>query len=139
MGVIEEQSAAIVIPADYLEDVRSALVQELANDVDALRTNQTDLATGKWGPEDRDASLRLLSRDVAALGRVAAAAEATELVAERQTLFHALEALCRLLTDRLIERMGYGPVDMGAVLDLTARLRWAAGEAARIYQDEAVA
>jgi hypothetical protein len=137
MAIADAQSVTITVPVDYLEDVRSALVAELENDTEALRACQTDLVAEKGCREDRDSSAQHLSHDFGVLDQVLAAETDTEVIADRATLFYALEALCRLLTDRLKVEMGYGPVAMGAVLDLTTRLRWAAGEAARIYPEEA--
>jgi hypothetical protein len=67
-----KQSASIMIPTDYLEDVRSALIAEIHNDSKAL------------------------------------------------------EAAVRVLKARLSRECGYGPINMGAVLDLAAALRPAA-------------
>jgi hypothetical protein len=132
MGTVEVQpSASILIPADYLEDVRSALVAELANDCDSLRDADN--------PEDRDADVRLLSQDLHLLQQLLDAITDTEVTAERNALFHVLEAMCRLVTDRLVEQMGFGPVDMLTVVALVSRLKWAASESIRIQPALAVA
>jgi hypothetical protein len=144
MGIIDAQSAAITIPADFLEDVRSALVAELDRDSDALRTDQAALlSSGKdrsesWAKAtraDRDLAVRLLRNDLRTLDELLDATGDTKVTADRDTLFHALEAMGRLLTERLRVEMGYGPLDMGNVLDLADRLRWTAEQAIRIYPD----
>jgi hypothetical protein len=55
-----------------------------------------------------------------------------ELTADAATLFHALEAVMRLLAGRLGAELDVRPVDVEAVLELTGRLAWAAAEAKRI-------
>ena len=62
----------------------------------------------------------------------------TQVTADSDTLVFVLEEMTRVLAERLTEHMNYTPVDMGAVLDLSASLRWAAEEAIRInpYLDE---
>jgi hypothetical protein len=130
------QPKTITVPADYLEDVRSALVAEINSDADMLRANQAEVESG---PEDRDCAVRLLHNDLQALDQLLSASTDTEITMERETLFHTLEAMCRLLTKRLAEEMEYGPLDMLNVLALVARMEWAAKQAMAIYPQLAVA
>jgi hypothetical protein len=44
-----------------------------------------------------------------------------------------------ILAERLDHLKGFGPINMGEMLDLAAELRWAADEASRIDQRKAVA
>ena len=146
MGTTAVQpSASLTIPADYLEDVRGALAAEIDSDGDQLRTEQARAlptvngrSAERFCREDRDGAVRLLHNDLRILDELLGATDDTEVTAERETLFHVLEAMCRLLTDRLNEHMPYGPLDMAAVLGLARRLGWAATEASRIYPESAV-
>jgi hypothetical protein len=144
MGIIDAQSAEITIPADFLEDVRSALVAELDDDSDRLRTNQAELLSGgkdrseNWARAtraDRDSAVSFLRNDLRMLDELLGATGDTKVIVERDMLFHVLEAMGRLLTERLREEMGYGPLDMGTVLELGNRLRWTAEQAIRIYPE----
>ncbi len=141
MASNETEPAVITVPADYLEDVRSALVAEIKQDGEMLSDNQEDaVRLSSVPPEvDRDASVEHLRRDIRALEQLLAATEDTELLTDRGTGFHALERMCRLLTDRLAAEMNYGPLDMLAVLTTVTRLEWAAKQAMAIYPQLAVA
>jgi len=118
---------AITIAAGYLQDVRSALVAEIASDSEALRTAQS---------ADRSSSTLILRRDMPLLDRLLNASDDVELTAEHDNisspLVHMLEALIRLLLERLGTAAQYGPIPMGDVLDVAAELHWAAEEAIRI-------
>lgn len=120
-------SATITIPADYLEDARSAALAEITNDSDALRTAN---------PEDRGMSTVILQRSLRLLDPLLNATGDVQIAAEQDTtsspLVHMLEAQIRLLIERLRSTAQYGPMPMGDVLDLAAQLRWAAQEAIRI-------
>jgi hypothetical protein len=130
------QSTEITIPAGYLEDARSALVAEVHSDGDALRVDQGRLVSGSSvARDDRAGAMRLLRNDVHLLDQLLEARGDTKVAAERDTITEALQAIVRVLTDRLVEQTGFVPLDMGAVLDLVGRLRWAAEEAVRIDPD----
>jgi len=132
---IHHESAEITIPADYLEDVRTALAAELVNGSNALRTDQEAVVSesSEVHREDRDAAARLLGNDVRLLDRLLNVGVETTVSAERQTLHGALEAMVRLLSARLVEEAGYAPIDLDAVLGLAERLRWAGEEGNGIY------
>jgi hypothetical protein len=118
---------SITIPADYLEDVRTAVIAEIENDGNALRSANA---------EDRRSSELILRRSTQLLKPLLEATGGVELQAEQDTtsspLVHALEALVRMLSERLRAAAQYGPIPMGDVADLAAEMRWAAEEAIRI-------
>jgi hypothetical protein len=130
------KSVAITIPADYLEDVRTALIVEIENDGNALQTNQEAVTSSSrkedLGREDRASSVRLLRNDVRLLDQLLDASGQTKVSADWETLTEVLQAMVRVLSSRLVDECGYAPVDMVAVLDLAGRLRWAARESAGI-------
>jgi hypothetical protein len=117
-----------------LEDARSALVEEINSDSDALRMNHADTLRRGPGsdPADRAASARWLRNDIQLLDQLLDASSDTKLTAERDALTEMLQEMVRLLAARLGEQANYAPVPMGAVLEITGRLRWAAEEAIRI-------
>ena len=65
--------------------------------------------------------------------RLLDATDDTKVTAEPGTLSYVLEQTARLLSRRLTDVCRYGPLPMGDVVELAARLRWAADEAIRIY------
>lgn len=123
----EQQPAKLMIPAEYLEDARSALVTEVKQDDDALRTAD---------PVDRERSAVILQRHARLLAEVYDATGDVEMTAEADTishpLFHVLEGMVRLLHDRLGDVVQYAPLPMDEALDVAERLQWAAGEAVRM-------
>ena len=120
-------SATITIPADYLEDARSAALAEITNDSDALRTAN---------PEDRGMSTVILQRSLRLLDPLLNATGDVQITGEQDNmsspLVHMLEAQIRLLIERLRCAAQYGPLPMGEVIDIAAELRWAAEEAIRM-------
>jgi hypothetical protein len=153
MATMEEEQAAVTIPAAYLEDVRSALVEHIEMDADALRADHAAVvaAVGAQDAElhrsDREGAVDSLSKDLWLLEQLRGANSDTKLTGEAGTLSFTLEATVRVLNGRLKDVCQYGPLPMGDVVELSARLRWLAGEAIRIYpgldhrlsDDEAVA
>jgi hypothetical protein len=126
--------ATLTIPASYLEDVRTAAIREVVSDSDMLRINHQNVLDGKFGgeTEDRTSAAAALHRDMGLLDQVLHATGDTTVEAEGEDITFVLEETVRLLTARLDEEKGYSPVNMGAVLDLTEELRWAASEAIRL-------
>lgn len=118
---------SITIPADYLEDFRSAAIAEVANDSDALRSAIA---------EDRRSSELILRRSTQLLKPLLETTGDVELQAEHDKtsspLGHALDELVRMLSERLRNAAQYAPVPMGDVADLAAELGWAAEQAIRI-------
>jgi hypothetical protein len=125
----------ITIPAEYLEDVRSALVSEINQDSDALQVNQATLLekNGELNREDRDASVRWLRNDLQLLDQLLDGSEARKVTADRDALTEVLQAMVRVLAGRLTDVCQYGPVPLGDVVELSARLRWAANKAIRLH------
>jgi hypothetical protein len=121
---------AITIPADYLEDVRAALIVEIGHDSNAIRTDQD--ADTPNGREDRAAAVRNLREDTQLLDQVLDASRDTRVTGERDALAHVLDATVRVISSRLVDQCEYSPIEMRAVLDLAGRLRWAAEESAGI-------
>lgn len=141
MAKKDKEPAVITIPADYLEDMRSALVAEVRRDSDMLRANQEEAVrlSSELGDADRDSAVEALQRDLRALEQLLPADPPDrELLTDREIAFHALESMCRLLTDRLVEEMEYGPLDMLAMLNTATRMEWAARQAMAIYPELAV-
>jgi hypothetical protein len=130
------QSVEIKIPAEYLEDVRTALIAEIENDSNALETNQEALTSSTRnedvGRADRDSSVRLLRADVRLLDQLLDASGETKVSADWATLHEGLQSMVRVLSSRLVDECGFAPVDMEAVLELADRLRWAAEQSAAI-------
>jgi hypothetical protein len=127
------EPATITIPAECLEDVRSALVAEIDNDSDAIRSDHQDVLNGvKFGAEDRAAAMRILRADVHLIDQVLDATAETKLTGDRDAILHALEATIRVLAGRITDQCVYAPIPVGAVLELAERLRWAGEEAVRI-------
>jgi hypothetical protein len=143
MASISSSQATVTIPAAYLEDVRTALIKEIADDSEALQ--------GRSDSDERGSSLLILCRDMRLLDEVLDATDDIKLTAEHDQmsspLIHLLEGMVRQLVERLRDVAQYGPLPMGELLDLTERMRWAAREATRIEpeagdrlsDDEAVA
>lgn len=137
MATSSEQSTAITVPADYLDDIRSALVAEIHDDSEMLQTNQVALEeSGGSHPEmhlaDRDSSLGLLRTDVEMLNQLFGVSGGVTLTADPGSLDSVLERMARLLIGRLGDECEYAPIKMDAVLALVGRLRWAAEEADRL-------
>jgi len=131
--ISSSRAVEITIPADYLEDVRSAIVAEINSDSDALRENHASLLSGSLGGrEDRASALGWLRNDSRLLDHLLDATGDTKVTADLSTVTHVLEETVRVLSSRLGQQCGYAPIAMGAVLELCAALRWAAEEAVRI-------
>jgi len=131
--ISSSRAVEITIPADYLEDVRSAIVAEINSDSDALRENHASLLSGSLGGrEDRASALGWLRNDSRLLDQLLDASGDTKVTAECNTVTEALQSLVRVLIDRLADEAGYAPIPMGSVLELCAALRWAAEEAIRL-------
>jgi hypothetical protein len=118
----------LTVPDRYRTALRSGLIREVADASEALRKN-----------DDRDALLgdlawptRLLQEDLTLLGELLDAEGDTTIEGSDEVLFQALEMTCRHVTDELEEEMKYGPLDMDRILELIARLQWAANESIRI-------
>jgi hypothetical protein len=120
-------SAVLTIPAKYLEDVRAALQREIALDGDAFQ---------RADPADQAVNVRIISRDLDLFQQILGADSDTVVSSEKDgtssPVTHTLEAVVRVLAARLDEEKEYGPINMGAVLDIAEELRWAATEAIRI-------
>ena len=100
---------AIAIPADYLEDVRTALIAEIENDGNALQTDQEAVRSGSSsedvGRADRASAARLLRNDVRLLDQLLDAGGQTRVSAEPETLHEVLQAMVRVLSSRLVDEV----------------------------------
>ncbi len=134
MATISSHPVGLTIPAAYLEDVRTALVAEINSDSEAIRTDQKAVLEGSSvGSEDRGAAVRILREDMQLLDQaLSASGETTVVTGERAALVHALDAMVRVLSARLVYQCEYAPVEMAAVAELADRLRWSAEQAAAI-------
>jgi hypothetical protein len=128
MATIRSSQATVTIPAAYLEDARTALVTEIADDSKSLQ--------GRTERDDCASSALILRRDLRVLDEVLGATDDVKLTAEHDRtsspLLHLLEEMVRQLVKRLHNTAQYGPIPMGELLDLTEQVRWAAREAIRI-------
>jgi hypothetical protein len=123
MATAVPSQVAMTIPADYVEDVRTALIEEIEEDGNFLQTSQE---------QDRTDTARLLRNDVRLLDQLLDASGQTKVSAEPDTLAEVLQAIVRVLSSRLVAECEYSPITMAAVLDLASRLRWAAQESAAL-------
>jgi len=131
--ISSSRAVEITIPADYLEDVRSAIVAEINSDCYALRENHASLLAGSLGGrEDRASALGWLRNDSRLLDHLLDATGDTKVTADLSTVTHVLGETVRVLSSRLGQQCEYSPVPVGSVLELCAALRWAAEEAVRI-------
>jgi hypothetical protein len=137
MGTTAPQQSSLKIPAELLEDVRAALIEEIKDDGEALAGDH-----GQSDPEvreaDRTSSMRILARDLALLEELVNETETITLTAERDrlsdTFRHVLEAVVRVLMARLEEISVYGPMDMVEVMSVGERLIWAARSALELQE-----
>jgi hypothetical protein len=120
--------ATLKIPAGYLEDFRSAVVREIVGDSDTLQTNHQSVLDGRVGgdPEDRTSAATALRRDMGLLDQVLHATDETTVKADSEDITFVLEEMVRLLAARLDDLKEYGPINLGAVLEIAEQLRWAA-------------
>jgi len=141
MATISSSSSdpvTITIPGDFLEDVRTALIAEIDNDSDAIRADHEEVLSAdrpEWAATcqvDRAAAVRILREDMHLLDQVLQADGDPMVMGERSAVTHALEAVVRVLSGRLVDACVYAPIGMGAVVELSAAMRWAAEEAIRI-------
>jgi hypothetical protein len=141
MATMDADQVAVKIPADYLEDVRSALVDEIEEDSAALTVDQAavvgspDVLHREPRQSDRNCAARILGRDMQLLSLLLDATGDTTVTAGRDTIVDALQATVRVLNRRLARACGYGPLPMGEVVELSTRLRWAADEAIRLFPE----
>ena len=128
MATISSSQVTLTIPADYLEDARTALVKEIANDSEMLKADRDD--------DERASSALILRRDIQLLDELLDATDDVKLTAEQDhisnPLVHLLEGMVRQLVKRSRDAARFGPMPMGEILDLTEGMRWAAQEAIRI-------
>jgi hypothetical protein len=141
MATMDVEPAAVNIPGAYLEDVRSALAKEIERDGAALRGDQVELvaAVGAQDIEfhrgDRDGAVDRLGKDLRLLEQLRGVTGEMKLTGDVDTLSHTLEATVHVLNGRLETVCQYAPLPMGDVIELSARLRWAADEAIRLCPD----
>jgi hypothetical protein len=121
-------NATLSIPARYIEDFRSAVIREIMGDSDMLRCNHQSVLDGRTGgsPEDRMSAATALRRDMGLLDQVLHATGETTVEAAGEDLSFVLEEMVRLLAGRLDNEKEYGPINLGAVLEIAGQLRWAA-------------
>lgn len=143
MAVIDAPSVTITVPAGYLEDLRGAIVAEIGWDSEALAAEHKELREQlasndeyrELQRQNRDGQARQLNRDMRIFDQLLAATGNTKVTADRDTLFHALEAMVKVLADRLVDVCSFTPLDTSAVLELVGRLRWAAEQARPLARD----
>ena len=140
MATKDTDQAVVTIPAEYLEDVRSALIDTIESDSGMLTVNQAAVVKSKADRvethlEDRDTGVDILARDLRLLEQLRHATGNTKLTGDVDTLSQTLQQMVRMLGRRLTHVSQYAPVPLGDVRELSARLRWAADEAIRIYPE----
>lgn len=131
--------ATITIPAAYLEYARSAIIAEIQQGSKYIDTNQDAILaadTPEWAKTcrlDLASSVRFLHADMSLLEQLLDADGVdTKITGEHGAVTTTLDAIARVLSNRLDDACGYAPVPMGDVFELSAAMRWAAEEALRI-------
>jgi hypothetical protein len=126
------------IGAAQLGDVRMAIIELYRDELDAVRDEYERLGADGDRPLGEDGAARLAaarSRLTAAtvrFDRILRCGQETTVTSEPQALAQLLQETVQVLSGRLASLAERRPVPMRAVLDLTERMRWAAGEAIRI-------
>lgn len=141
MSTTTEQ-VKLTIPAAHLEDVRTALADEIRMDGDRIHADQdavlevlgNDLAGNRR--EDLALAVRTLREDVQLFDQILDATDDVTVTGDEGAIRHVLDAVVRVLSGRLADEAEYSPVPMDKVLEISEGLRWATTEANRIEVQE---
>jgi hypothetical protein len=131
---ISSNHPSLTIPAEYLEDARTAISREIKESAGALRDQQLEAIRSPQSASV-DTSAEILRRELALLDDLLVTGAVTVTAPHDRTsspITNMLQAMSRELSKRLRDEAGYAPVNMGAVLEISERLAWCAREAIRI-------
>jgi hypothetical protein len=134
----QQQLVTITIPAEYMDDVRSAVVGEIESTavwvrgehkemVDAIDDGNQKLA--ELRRQDEAGAIRSLREDVKLLLQLPDADAEVSVSAEWSALFHVLEKMGHQLSTRIAGLYDYGPALVEQVPLLLESLRWSAVQA----------
>ena len=126
MATITASHPTVTVPEKYLGDVREAIAEVIGADTNAIEeyARMRDL-------DSLELRARMLARARQMQKEVDAASGGIELTADHDKLSHPVSEMLgfmvRDLVERLAKEFGYEPVEVDdEVLDLVARLQWAA-------------
>lgn len=126
-----ERAVQVTIPADYLEDFRTALTAEIHGTSEWLTGMQKDLITAsdEQGAErartDRAGAARYLRAHMATLEQLPETAEKTVVENQAEYLDPVFEEVCRRSGSRVEELLGYSPLPFDRLPAAVEELRWA--------------
>jgi len=139
--------ANLTVPAEYVEDIRAALVSEIKFEADRIADHAMpgrfeEQAEVRFADVRND--VRLMGHDVALFDQLDGVEGDATLTVEGQealdSLPHAFEAMARLIAPRLAEELDCTPLDQEAaskIRALTDRLARAVDRAADYHEDAA--
>ena len=116
------------IPAEYLDDMRSALITEVCESAARCNLAETELRNETRRTRlpiqvgDRNGAISVLLEDVTMLNQIQAGHSLTGTAAE---LVHVLDTASRTWAERLNQAYSYAPAAVDEVQPLLDRLRWA--------------
>lgn len=140
--------ATLKVPAEYVEDLRSAAVAEIGMDASWVVSSHEELERHRLKPDHVDkaidlADVRGASRSVGEVLDIAdqlferATARTLEVRGETSALAHMAETMAdKVIAPRIAEETNTSPYNDEAVENigaLTTALGWATGEAARLH------
>jgi hypothetical protein len=128
------RTAALTIPAAYLEDARSALIREIQTDSVWISEQQPGVLKrdDDTARDNRASAVHELRNSLRLLDQLLDGNTDTEASADPKTLSGTLQAMAGVLTKQLRGQTQLAPINMGAVRELADRLRWSAEQAIRI-------
>lgn len=128
MATSEAHRVKLTIPAEYLEDARSASIAEVHEDTSRV---YTDADT-----DERDSDMTILRRETQLLDQLLDATGQTTIEAVQDgtcdPIAEMLQTMIRQLSGRLERLCVYGPLPLAEILDIIERMRWAAAETVRV-------
>lgn len=136
----------LTVPAEYADEFRHAVVQEIHRDTNYIEGHRSDLLKAAEErsnlavhAEDLRASMRQLERDVRLLETVGYEGDGPIEIRtdDSDTLAHALESMAQRVVGPLIQdAVEVTPIDVehaATLRPLIERLSWAADQAARFH------
>ena len=129
-AISEQQLVTITIPAEYVEDFRSALVAEIKSDGEWFEAQYNELREARepqrvaTSRADRDGALACLLEDVGLLQQLPGVVADVAVSSSASALLHTIERVARQWAAQLAEELDYGPANFEAVPALLDRLRW---------------
>jgi hypothetical protein len=134
----QQQIVTITIPAEYMDDFRSAVVREIEHDaewvrgqhkekVDAIDSGDQELV--ELRRRDEAGAIRSLQEDVNLLLQLPDVDGDVTVSAEQSALRHVLDEMGGQLAARITRLYKYGPALVEQVPALLESLRWSAVQA----------